>query len=531
MYPLKSKFRYSKMETSSEEFIEDYYQDFIREIVFPTTGAAYIWVVSFNRWLPGIGLPKKAILKGLINASDYEFQREVQLLKEASQKTRAIVKYYYHIRNNINRWIFMEYCEKGSLTNFIEKQREKGTHFTYSYIVWEFYWIAEALAWLHNSKMYHRDIKPDNIFVSDVEILKLGDFGASRYESFSTRSSNTVIGTEFYMSPNLLDKFGLGKTETKSINPLKDDVWALGKTMLETIALQPGIDFRWKQESDIMASINENYEKVIPLDYQPQLKNLIRLMMGYDESSRIDMQNVAHELYKIIQSLRIDSFQTLAHDAPIVILSPRDCQKWGENKVESSETTLENYSNWSLGENNIEDWSQTSISNAPITEESELEPYKNCVFCNNFIGKIYFELECKHIYHKECMKKHIECIVVTEKNYRNLLCAVCPTVLDLKRIIHADLGLSQVCVLQIFKLTWRGDNTVCPSCKEKSKNSILSSELSPHFIRCENCQQKFCSFCRGYQHKKCYTFDAYLETYLSIYEGRNRFFDLSDAFK
>mmetsp|Transcript_25625 Transcript_25625/g.25199 ORF Transcript_25625/g.25199 Transcript_25625/m.25199 type:complete len:277 (+) Transcript_25625:192-1022(+) len=276
-----------------------------------------------------------------------------------------------------------------------------------------------------------------------------------------------------------------------------------------------------------MASINENFEIIENIGYQPQLKNLIRSMMIFDENKRPSMQNVAYELYVIIQSLKIDSFQTLAHDATTIILPTAPINI--EPKLGSRESTIErrsqNYSFLSVSEISYADISQNFDSYTPIQEESKSEIKEKCVYCNNFIDEDYFELECKHKYHKECMKKYVEFRVSAENNPQNLLCVICPGVIDLKRIIHGDLGLSQDCVLQIFKLVWRRKCSVCPDCKEKSKNSILSKHLMPHFIRCNYCQSCFCSFCQESLHKKCYKFEACLETYLSIFEGRNNLFD------
>ena len=52
----------------------------------------------------------------------------------------------------------------------------------------------------------HRDLKPENFFINQDQIVKLGDFGESKSfgkDNFKT-AKHTKVGTEFYMSPEIL---------------------------------------------------------------------------------------------------------------------------------------------------------------------------------------------------------------------------------------------------------------------------------------------------------------------------------------
>lgn len=74
----------------------------------------------------------------------------------------------------------MEYCNGGSLTNFLE---ENGYLFEYQAQFW-FKQIVNGLAVLHSHQIMHRDMKPDNILLSDTNdfkaMLKIVDFGLSK---------------------------------------------------------------------------------------------------------------------------------------------------------------------------------------------------------------------------------------------------------------------------------------------------------------------------------------------------------------
>lgn len=73
-------------------------------------------------------------------------------------------------------------------------------------------------------RIIHRDVKASNIFLSSYEIVKLGDFGISRMLDNCNEAAMTVVGTPFYMSPELCQN----KPYT-----MKTDIWSLGCLLYE----------------------------------------------------------------------------------------------------------------------------------------------------------------------------------------------------------------------------------------------------------------------------------------------------------
>ena len=80
-----------------------------------------------------------------------------------------------------------------------------------------------GLSYLHNRNVMHRDIKPDNLFISENGVIKLGDFGLAVQLEHSCSKRNTTCGTSMYMGPEV---YGEGAE-------LKSDVWALGMSVIE----------------------------------------------------------------------------------------------------------------------------------------------------------------------------------------------------------------------------------------------------------------------------------------------------------
>ncbi|CBZ51870.1 putative protein kinase (incomplete catalytic triad) [Neospora caninum Liverpool] len=64
--------------------------------------------------------------------------------------------------------------------------------------------VLGALSFLHRHRCIHRDIKPQNIMINNEGIVKVGDFGISRFLDVEGNDSLTFVGTELYMSPERL---------------------------------------------------------------------------------------------------------------------------------------------------------------------------------------------------------------------------------------------------------------------------------------------------------------------------------------
>jgi NIMA (never in mitosis gene a)-related kinase len=88
--------------------------------------------------------------------------------------------------------------------------------------------ICLALKHIHDRKILHRDIKPDNIFLMASKIIKLGDFGVAKVLSNTLACAETQTGTPYYTSPEIC----LGKRYNH-----KTDVWSLGCVLFEMVTM------------------------------------------------------------------------------------------------------------------------------------------------------------------------------------------------------------------------------------------------------------------------------------------------------
>nr|XP_020745695.1 interferon-induced, double-stranded RNA-activated protein kinase isoform X1 [Odocoileus virginianus texanus]XP_020745696.1 interferon-induced, double-stranded RNA-activated protein kinase isoform X1 [Odocoileus virginianus texanus] len=168
-------------------------------------------------------------------------EREVKAL--ATLNHPNIVHYYscwdgldYDPEKSINSsrpktrclFIQMEYCDKGTLEQWIDKRRGKEPD---KHLALEFFQqIVTGVHYIHSKDLIHRDLKPGNIFLVTMNQIKIGDFGLVTYlKNHEMRTSKK--GTRRYMSPEQLSSVKDYGNEV--------DIYALGLILAELIHICP----------------------------------------------------------------------------------------------------------------------------------------------------------------------------------------------------------------------------------------------------------------------------------------------------
>jgi NIMA (never in mitosis gene a)-related kinase len=107
--------------------------------------------------------------------------------------------------------IVMDFANGGDLqasikAKYKDRERDGGTlkYWSEDHVLNWFTQICLALKHVHDRKILHRDLKSQNIFLTDRGMIKLGDFGIARVLSDTRSKAQTVVGTPYYLSPEII---------------------------------------------------------------------------------------------------------------------------------------------------------------------------------------------------------------------------------------------------------------------------------------------------------------------------------------
>eukprot|EP01114_Cavostelium_apophysatum_P007721 TRINITY_DN1988_c0_g1_i1.p1 TRINITY_DN1988_c0_g1~~TRINITY_DN1988_c0_g1_i1.p1 ORF type:complete len:594 (+),score=171.85 TRINITY_DN1988_c0_g1_i1:222-2003(+) len=150
-------------------------------------------------------------------------QNEILMQKTCGHP--CIVQYKGAYMKGSQLWVVLEYLSGGSLTDLISVCRMSEPQI--AAVCKE---IVKSLVYVHSLKRIHRDIKSDNILLSMEGQVKLADFGYCAQLTESINKRNSVVGTPYWMAPELIRGQDYGPAV---------DIWSLGIATLEMAEGEP----------------------------------------------------------------------------------------------------------------------------------------------------------------------------------------------------------------------------------------------------------------------------------------------------
>ena len=210
---------------------------------------------------------------------DLEIKNEINILKSLSHPN--IVKIYEFYDTVLYYYIVTEYCNKGELFAYIKN--------TYSekQLAVLFYQVFSGLCYLHEKKILHRDLKLENLMVSEIEKdiitgeeyfwIKIIDFGTAKIFE-KNKTEKAVIGSSYYIAPEVL----------KQRYNEKCDTWSVGVILYMTlVGVAP---FDGQTDDDIIHRIKVgkyNKSHVRFVEHSEEAKDLVYKLLEKNIDKRL----------------------------------------------------------------------------------------------------------------------------------------------------------------------------------------------------------------------------------------------------
>nr|XP_048286213.1 mitogen-activated protein kinase kinase kinase kinase 4 isoform X20 [Myodes glareolus] len=161
-----------------------------------------------------------------------EIKLEINMLKKYSHHRNIATYYGAFIKksppgHDDQLWLVMEFCGAGSITDLVKNT--KGNTLKEDWIAYISREILRGLAHLHVHHVIHRDIKGQNVLLTENAEVKLVDFGVSAQLDRTVGRRNTFIGTPYWMAPEVI----ACDENPDATYDYRSDLWSCGITAIE----------------------------------------------------------------------------------------------------------------------------------------------------------------------------------------------------------------------------------------------------------------------------------------------------------
>jgi len=202
---------------------------------------------------------------------------EDEALKEGSTMKQLchqnIVRFYAFYMKQKEAWMVMELCAAKSL-QAIMKSFKRGL--TEAELACTLQQTVKALAYVHEHKRIHRDIKSGNLLLQQNGRIKLCDFGVAG-ELTSEAKRHTMIGSPYWMAPEVIDDAG---------HDQKADIWSLGITAIELCETVPPRFSENTMRAIFLISSSEPPSLKDPEKHSPEFKDFLKCCLAKNPDER-----------------------------------------------------------------------------------------------------------------------------------------------------------------------------------------------------------------------------------------------------
>lgn len=217
---------------------------------------------------------KTVAIKKIKNKSSIDkiIEKEIEIISGLEHEN--IIKLYEVVSNEKYHFLILEYCELGDLSEYLKKNEldERMTQEIFSQII-------SGIKYLYEKKIMHRDLKPQNILLTNDLKIKISDFG---FAKFYNNLDETMCGSPYYMSPEMITNNGYN---------CKSDLWSLGIILYQMIVGK--IPYKANNIQSLIREINS--KRIMLPDHiivTSNCKKLIYSLLEIDLNKRIQWEDL-----------------------------------------------------------------------------------------------------------------------------------------------------------------------------------------------------------------------------------------------
>ena len=279
--------------------------------------------LSLNQNAKKLFATKKVKRKKTDDEMTKYFKNEINILRILNHPN--IVKLEEIKMDENNYYMVMEYINGGGLSDCLNKYKEKyhAKAFPEEIVQYLMKQIIDALIYIHDLNIIHRDLKLENIMVNfdsekDKEELnmmkakiKIIDFGFAIMLSSKFSLTNSAVGTFMYMDPKILKEFNNQILVDKSRGYGKEvDIWSLGCICYQLF--RGKYPFEAKTFEELVGKIDKGKYR-LPTDASREIISFLDKMLKYKGKDRLSAKELINEPF-LVKNFKDFTYMPIKHD-------------------------------------------------------------------------------------------------------------------------------------------------------------------------------------------------------------------------
>ena len=247
-------------------------------------------------------------------------KREFTLMKNLNHKNIIKLHEVFFDNDERNIYLVIDYFPKGDFAKFLN-----GKSLKEKYAKKYMRQLVDGLKYLYNKQILHRDLKPQNILVSEEGNLVITDFGFARYTD-NEHMLNTLCGSPMYMAPEIMLK--------KRYNN-KSDLWSVGVIFYELVfGTTP---YKAKNMIDLMTGIKRKAVSLPKNNLSRECRDLLLNLLRRDPNRRISWEELFnHDWFNSDELLdEENALMDISFSRPLPMLNSK--KLYGSNQFKSTQ--------------------------------------------------------------------------------------------------------------------------------------------------------------------------------------------------